>query len=94
MGPAVVKLPCSGSSPPPLAGKPARSSAAAPLSGTDMSPCVTLRCSGPGALKYNHHHKPRRSQMRPACYSQAYVKVKTSLMRYVTGKEDLFTELS
>lgn len=40
-GTAMVKIPCSGSSPPPLAGKPARSSAAAPLSDTDMSPCVT-----------------------------------------------------
>lgn len=43
--------PCSGSSPPPPAGRPARSSAAAPPSGTDMSPCVTWRCSEPGALQ-------------------------------------------
>lgn len=50
-GPGVVNLPCSDSSPPPLAERPARSSAAAPLSSTDMSPCATLRCSGPGALK-------------------------------------------
>lgn len=53
----VVKSPCSGSSPLPLAEKPARSFAAAPLSGTDMSPCATLRCSGPGALKNNRHNK-------------------------------------
>lgn len=93
-GRVAVKLPCSGSSPPPPAGRPARSSAAAPPSDTDMSPCVTWRCSGPGALKYNHHQKPRRSQLRSECYSQSYVKVKTSLMKYATGKEDLFTELS
>lgn len=92
--PAAVELPCSGSSPPPPAGRPARSSAAAPPSGTDMSPCVTWRCSGPGALQYKHRHKPRRSQSRPGCCSQGYVKVKTSLMKYATGKEDLFTELS
>lgn len=89
-----VKLPYSGSSPLPLAGRPARSSAATPPSGTDMSPCVTWRCSGPGALKYNHHHKHRTSQLRSECYSQGCVKVKTSQMKYATGKEDLFTELS
>lgn len=57
-GPVVVKVPCSGSSPPPPAGRPARSSAAAPPSGTDMSPCGTWRCSGPGALQQNRRQKP------------------------------------
>lgn len=66
----VVELPCSGSSPPPPARRPARSSAAAPLSGTDMSPCETWRCSGPSALKNNLCEKPQRSQFRRECSSQ------------------------
>lgn len=93
-GSVLVMLPYSGSSPLPLAERPARSSAATPPSGTDMFPCATWRCFGPGALKYNHQQKPITSQLRSECYSQGCVKVKTSHMKYATGKEDLFTELS
>lgn len=57
---AVGDSPCSGSSPPPPAGRPARSSAAAPPSGTDMSPCVTWRCSEPGALQRNQKEARER----------------------------------
>lgn len=90
----LIELPYSGSSPPPLAERPARSSAAAPPSGTDMSPCATWRCSGPGVLKHNHQQKPITSQLRSECCSHGCVKVKTSHMKYATGKADLFTELS
>lgn len=62
--------PCSGSSPPPPAGRPARSSAAAPPSGTDMSPCVTWRCSEPGALQCNSTREQNKPFKRKAALTR------------------------